>query len=77
MPYPNWKVEALISGQSSIDSTWTEQDFADLAMAALDQAGVDKDDQDQVSLALSVYGLETPTMFAARSPNTSARRKGA
>lgn len=43
--YPNTKVDALIAGQISIDSSWSERDFADLALAAADQAGCSVGDQ--------------------------------
>jgi len=37
--YPNLKVSALLYGHTSIDSTWTHEDFLALAIAALDQGG--------------------------------------
>ena len=47
--YPNWKVDALIAGRISIDSSWTERDFADLALAAADQSGMSMRNQDRVA----------------------------
>lgn len=39
--YPNPKVDALITGTISLSpGTFTERDFVELALAALDQAGV-------------------------------------
>lgn len=39
--YPNPKVDALLAGSISLSpGTFTERDFVDLALAALDQAGV-------------------------------------
>ncbi len=39
--YPNPKVDALLAGSISLSpGTFTERDFIDLALAALDQAGV-------------------------------------
>ncbi|MGE0206113.1 MAG: hypothetical protein AB7E70_19615 [Hyphomicrobiaceae bacterium] len=39
--YPNPKVDALLAGSISLSpGTFTERDFLDLALAALDQAGV-------------------------------------
>ncbi len=39
--YPNPKVDALLTGTISLSpGTFTERDFLDLALAALDQAGV-------------------------------------
>lgn len=66
-PYPNLKVNALISGQTSIDSTWELEDFAALAMAALDQAGVERADQNTVSKLLAEYDLESDEMFHERT----------
>lgn len=41
LAYPNPKVDALLAGAISLSpGTFTERDFVDLALAALDQAGV-------------------------------------
>lgn len=45
--YPNAKVAALIDGHISI-SNFTERDYLDLAMAALDQGGMSAADQARV-----------------------------
>jgi hypothetical protein len=51
------KVTALIEGHISIDGTWTEADFLELAIAALDQAGVSAKLQQRVhQLALDEVG---------------------
>lgn len=51
--YPNAKVAALLDGQISIDSSWTEADFRELGMAALDQGGVSAKDQDAIEKLIS------------------------
>lgn len=38
--YTNVRVQALLDGHTSIDGTWTEDDYLQLALAAIDQAGV-------------------------------------
>jgi hypothetical protein len=44
--YPNVKVDALIAGHISIEAAdWTAEDWRDLAMAALDQSGLSREDQ--------------------------------
>ena len=37
--YLNIKVQALLDGAISVDSSWTRDDFAALSVAAADQAG--------------------------------------
>jgi hypothetical protein len=70
--YPNWRVEALISGHSSIDASWTVEDFAALCIAAADQAGATVAQQEQIADALptcphpdcvDVLGHERPHTF--------------
>jgi hypothetical protein len=58
------KARAVIDGHASIDSSWTEQDFAELAIAAADQAGLSARDQEWLRAMLSmpaktVAALET------------------
>lgn len=43
------KVSALLAGETSIDSTWTESDFAELAIAAADRSNLSMRDQDRVA----------------------------
>jgi len=54
--YGNIKVAALIDGHTSIDSTWTQDDFAALSVAAADQAGASVREQMQIA---SIVGVAT------------------
>lgn len=54
MPYPSIKVQALLDGVTSIDGTWTAGDFADLALAALDQAGVSAMHQSRIAELVAI-----------------------
>jgi hypothetical protein len=56
--YGNWRVDALLAGQTSIDSTWTETDFLELAMAALDQGGVSAMTQATIAKLVSDAALK-------------------
>ena len=47
LTYP-LKIQALIDGHTSIDSSWTPDDFHALALAALDQAGASAQLQQQI-----------------------------
>lgn len=58
--YPNLRVQALIDGHTSIDSTWTEQDFIALSLAALDQAGASIRMQNRVAALFVVESLTDP-----------------
>ncbi len=42
------KVDALLDGHISIDSSWTTSDFAELAIAAADQAGLSAKEQSKL-----------------------------
>ena len=64
--YSNAKVAALIDGQISLSGFSTE-DFADLALAALDQAGLDRKDQNTVSKLLAEYDLESAAAYQERT----------
>lgn len=46
------RVIAVLAGHTSIDSSWTEADFAALALAAADQAGATLVQQEAISLLL-------------------------
>lgn len=61
--YGNWKVATLIAGQSSIDSTWTEADFAALALACLDQAGLTLDEYRATITALDDADLVSDELY--------------
>lgn len=43
------KVDALLAGHTSIDSSWAAADFLDLALAALDQGGVSAEMQERIA----------------------------
>ena len=51
--YPNLKVRALLYGHTTIDSTWTEEDYLALAIAALDQGGASRRTQVRVAELVS------------------------
>lgn len=53
-PYSNIKVTALLDGHTSIDSTWTQDDFAALSVAAADQAGASVREQMQIAAIVGV-----------------------
>lgn len=52
------KVLALLAGHTSVDSTWTEADFAALSLAAADQAGASLVQQEAISLLLPATECE-------------------
>src|SRR5689334_13085817 len=52
MRYDNTKVQALLDGHISVDSSWTAADFAALAVAAADQAGATVEQQEAISAEL-------------------------
>jgi peptidoglycan hydrolase-like protein with peptidoglycan-binding domain len=53
-PYSNIKVAALIDGHTSIDGTWTKDDFAALSVAAADQAGASVREQTRIAAIVGV-----------------------
>ena len=52
--YRSVKIAALLDGHTSIDSTWTKDDFAALSVAAADQAGASVREQTQIAAIVSV-----------------------
>ena len=66
MSYPNLKVSALLAGQISIDSSWTEDDFAELALAAADQASAGPRDLDAMARMLGLKPLEYVAVLPSR-----------
>ena len=57
--YPSLKVAALLDGHTSIDGTWTEDDFLALAIAALDQGGASIRMQNRIAALLAVEPVTT------------------
>lgn len=53
-PYRSLKVAALLDGHTSINSTWTKDDFAALSVAAADQAGASVREQTQIAAIVGV-----------------------
>lgn len=63
------KIDALLDGHISIDSSWTEADFYALAMAALDQAGISTDMQKRIGalMAIEVGDPDVPEPYDLHS----------
>ena len=52
--YRSVKIAALLDGHTSIDRTWTKDDFAALSVAAADQAGASVREQTQIAAIVGV-----------------------
>lgn len=69
-PYLNLRVQALIDGAISVDSSWTRDDFAALAVAAADQAGCSI--REQMRIAAIVATTDGEASEAASHTSTTS-----
>ena len=70
-PYLNLKVQALLDGAISVDSSWTREDFAALSVAAADHAGCSI--REQMRIAAIVATTEGEAEAATIHTSTGAR----